>query len=101
MTFHERRSWNHPELTRRLHVERRFNRITVEYFLNMGAQLFAWILPNESVDGSDAESDWPHGAFVYLFHEDPYDNNERDCYFAVSDNSLFAKMLSGDTSRAL
>lgn len=95
MTFDSRKDWKFPELTRRLHEERRFNRVTLDVLLDEGAQLFAWISPGETVNGSSADSPWPFGAFVYLFHEDPYEVDTSDCYFAVSRTSAFAEMMSG------
>jgi len=71
----------------------RWQRVTAPFVEARGAVWFCWVKPGEKLSAEGKEA-WnvgsDHGSFVYLFHEDETDKDERDCVFAVSDDSSHA-----------
>jgi len=89
--FAEPRRWL-PEWTAALVEQGRFQSVTMKAFVEVGARMYLWLRPNEVIEAVDGnplpqQPEVPHGAFVYLFHEDVLDLDEvslaLDRYFAV------------------
>jgi hypothetical protein len=56
--------------------------------------MFAWIDPGEVLTvGTQSWCDWEFGAFMYLFHKDPLESSDQDCYFAIHPNCDFARAI--------
>jgi len=73
------------EYTNKLVAENRFQPVTLSNMLNAGARHFAWIHAGETLVGSAGP--WEpavHGAFVYLFHDDPTGTSSQDIFFPVA-----------------
>jgi len=73
------------EYTNKLVAENRFQPVTLSNMLSAGARHFAWIHAGETLLGSPGP--WEpaaHGAFVYLFHDDPTAANPQDIFFPVA-----------------
>merc|ERR1712238_45638 len=71
----------------------RWQGVTAPFVEARCAVWFCWVKPGEKLSAEGKEP-WnvgsDHGSFVYLFHEDETDKDERDCVFAVSDDSSHA-----------
>mmetsp|Transcript_111388 Transcript_111388/g.311315 ORF Transcript_111388/g.311315 Transcript_111388/m.311315 type:complete len:463 (+) Transcript_111388:133-1521(+) len=89
--FAEPRMWCH-EWTAALAEMGRFQKITLKSVRDTGARMYMWLRPQEVIEGADGnpfplQPDAPHGAFVYLFHDDILSTDEveiaLDRYFAV------------------
>jgi len=79
---------------------KRWQPVTAPLLLKAGAKIFAWINPGESLKAGGGEP-WvvcKHGAFAYLFHDDPGVEDERDVYFAIEDKSEPMKPSLGRVS---
>lgn len=87
LTFEGPRRW-HSKYAIELHSQQRFCPITIEFFRQMGARYFAWINPGEKLRNphdTQVLDDFTHGGFVYLFHDDPLQEDcAHDCYFVVA-----------------
>eukprot|EP00429_Kryptoperidinium_foliaceum_P086376 CAMPEP_0176199690 /NCGR_PEP_ID=MMETSP0121_2-20121125/8683_1 /TAXON_ID=160619 /ORGANISM="Kryptoperidinium foliaceum, Strain CCMP 1326" /LENGTH=586 /DNA_ID=CAMNT_0017538549 /DNA_START=77 /DNA_END=1837 /DNA_ORIENTATION=+ len=59
-----------------------------------GAKLFAWVGPGEVLkpaSGDKPPVEVKHGAFVFLFHENPLEHDDRDVIFHVTGVSEFRR----------
>jgi len=71
-----------PGLRDKLFRDGRIQDVTVDSLVKIGIKGFCWLSPAESfttIDGADG-SDWPHGAFLYV-----YDDRHKDCIFRVGE----------------
>jgi hypothetical protein len=84
LCFGAPRPWR-AEYTNKLIEENRFQPITLSNMLSAGARHFAWIHAGETLVGSPgAWEPAEHGAFVYLFHDDPTENRQQDLFFPLA-----------------
>lgn len=92
LQFSEPRLWA-PEWSSSLVAQGRFQRITIQSLVEMGARMYVWLRPREIIEGSDGkplptQPQVPYGGFVYLFHEDPLTSDPAlqvlDRYFALA-----------------
>ena len=84
-TFERPQPWPH-ECTKALVQENRFQKVTIEPLAAKGARYFAWIHAGEEIkceSGSHRMLN-EHGAFAYLFHEDPLEWDGRDVFFPIA-----------------
>ena len=64
----------------------RIQPITIEELVEKGVRHFCWIVPGEELFSKRGDR-WvpaPHGAFMYLFHDQPLDSDPKDCFFPIS-----------------
>uniref|UniRef100_A0A7S1SC43 nicotinamidase n=1 Tax=Alexandrium catenella TaxID=2925 RepID=A0A7S1SC43_ALECA len=84
-------------------LESRWQPVPVPLMKKKGAKLYAWVNPGEVLTSSDNES-WTnakHGSFVYLFHDNPLEEDDRDVYFQVFDKREVMKTTLGRMSRIM
>ena len=94
LAFEDPAPWN-PAFSAAL--DGRWHPIKVAFLRNKGVKLFAWINPGEVLT-SMRGVEWrvcEHGAFVYLFHEDLQQEDERDMFFCIKaqTNAVFAEQI--------
>jgi len=91
MHFSEAMHWS-SEWTKPLLEQGRFQPVTIKRLRDMGARMYVWLYPGEVIEGEDGnplpnQPEAPHGAFVYLFHDDILSPDPSevalDRYFAV------------------
>ncbi|KAH3763055.1 hypothetical protein Pelo_5107 [Pelomyxa schiedti] len=79
----------HPwplDLTDLLWKQGRFQPVSIKELFDGGARYFCWIRPSERVwspSGQEYSSTWPNGAFAYLFGDDPFRDDPRNCCFPL------------------
>ncbi|KAJ5073495.1 caspase regulator ring finger domain-containing [Anaeramoeba ignava] len=82
--FNGPHKWDH-EFTSCLYREGRFQDITIQSMYDKGARYYCWVRPNETLV-SESKKEWKiceNGGFVYLFHQNPFEEDPRDCFFCV------------------
>merc|ERR1712217_58089 len=71
----------------------RFQRVTMQNLVEVGAKWFCWLRPNEVMQTNDArdlptQPHGPYGGFVFLFHDNVLSVDEvevaLDCYFPLT-----------------
>ncbi|KAH3756330.1 hypothetical protein Pelo_11894 [Pelomyxa schiedti] len=85
MEFGAAHPWS-SNLTEVLWKQGRFQQVSIKELFDAGARHFCWIRPGERI-GSESNGmeglAWPHGAFAYLFGDDPFLDDPRNCCFPV------------------
>lgn len=82
-------------------LQSRWQPVVARMMQKKGAKLYAWINPGEALEAS-GEKSWTvaqHGAFAYLFHDDPLQEDPRDIYFEVVDKRQAMQTNLGSMSR--
>ena len=101
------------DFTEALHEAKRIQPVTLQEFRQKGARYFCWVHAGETLEASKGpDRTWTvsqHGAFIYLFSENPLERNANDIYFSIepgtgkdsdlwymwSDSSGFGKSVTG------
>jgi len=77
----------------------RWQPVTAPLLRKKGARLFAWINPCEVL--TQGEDPWivsKHGAFAFLFHDDPAQEDARDVYFTQKEKTQLRMATLGRIS---
>jgi nicotinamidase-related amidase len=67
-------------------LEERWQPVTIPLLRNKGVSMYAWIGPREGIADTEKNRwtlDCPCGGFVFLYHDDPAEEDERDVFFAL------------------
>lgn len=88
LQFGEPQQWR-PEWTGDLFKAGRFQPITLPFLKEQGAEWFCWINPGEQIPNGPRSE---HGAFVYLFHENPLEQDPE----AIKFDRIFHILDKGD-----